>query len=110
MLQSCCCGGTAGCKLLVIMLVQMEKSNSFLSAIIAFAFNAKTFAIAILVFFFFFSFSSLFETDCKKLSNKRFIKVTKKACDQDLTYSLGTLKSLPIKIVPQVVIRDACGT
>ena len=33
-----------------------------------------------------------------------------KACDQDLTHSLDTLKSLSIKSVPQVVIRDAYGT
>ena len=33
-----------------------------------------------------------------------------KACDQDLTHSLDTLKSLSLKIVPQIVIRDTCGT
>ena len=31
-------------------------------------------------------------------------------CDQNLTHSLDTLKSLSINIVAQVVIRDACGT
>ena len=36
--------------------------------------------------------------------------VIKKACDQDLTYSLDTLNSLSVKSVSQVVIRDACGT
>ena len=33
-----------------------------------------------------------------------------KACDQDLTNSLDTLKSISVKIVPQVVIRDVYGT
>ena len=31
-------------------------------------------------------------------------------CDQNLTHSLDTLKSLSINIVAQVVIRDACDT
>ena len=30
--------------------------------------------------------------------------------DQDLTYSLDTLKSLSVKSVPEVVICDACAT
>ena len=34
----------------------------------------------------------------------------KKACDQDLTRSLDTLKGLSLTIVAQVVIRDSCGT
>ena len=33
-----------------------------------------------------------------------------KACDQDLTHSLDTPKIIFVKIVSQVVIRDACGT
>ena len=37
-------------------------------------------------------------------------KFIKKACDQDLTHSLDTLKSFSVKIVPQVVTRDAHGT
>ena len=36
--------------------------------------------------------------------------VIKKACDQGLTHSLDTLKSFSVKIVPEVVVRDACGT
>ena len=36
--------------------------------------------------------------------------VIKKACDQNLTHSLDTPKIISIKIVPEVVTRDACGT
>ena len=32
------------------------------------------------------------------------------ACDQDPTHSLDTPKNISVKIVPEVVIRDACGT
>ena len=46
---------------------------------------------------------------------KRFLAgvlelVTLEACDQNLTHSLDTPKNISVKIVPQVVIRDAFGT
>ena len=37
-------------------------------------------------------------------------KIIKEESDQDLTYSLDTLKTLSIKSVPEVVIRGVCGT
>ena len=86
---------------------------SFLSIlkIITFAFNAKSFAIAILVFSFFFFFFFTFSGGTAKsfLANVLTI-VMKKTCDQDLTHFLDTPKHISVKIVPQVVIRDACGT
>ena len=78
---------------------------------IAFAFNAKTFAIAILVLFFFhFSFSSLFWTDGQKLFSELFIISYQGNKWPRSDSSLDTLKSLSVKIVDQVVIRDECGT
>ena len=76
----------------------------------AFAFNAKNFTIAILVSFI---FSPLVQS-CSRIA-KRFLAnilklVIKKAFDQDLTHSLDTPKNISVKAVPQVVIRDACGT
>ena len=79
--------------------------NSF----IAFAFNAKSFAIAILVFFFF-SFSSFFLGGMpKSFLDNVLTLVIKKRCDQDLTHSLDTPKHISVKIVPVVVIPSACG-
>ena len=36
--------------------------------------------------------------------------VTLEACEQDLTHSYDTPKNISVKIVSEVVIRDACGT
>ena len=36
--------------------------------------------------------------------------VVKKTYDQDLNYSLATPNYISVKIVPEVVIREACGT
>ena len=36
--------------------------------------------------------------------------VTPEACDQYLTHPLDTPIGISVKIVPQVVIRDVCGT
>ena len=75
------------------------------------AFNAKSFAIAILVFFSFFPSRHFFWTDCQKLFRVIvLIFVIKKTCDQDLAHSLDTTMHIFIKIVPEVVIHDACGT
>ena len=41
---------------------------------------------------------------------KVFSQIIKELCNQDLTHSFDKLKSLSVKSVPQVVIRDACGT
>ena len=78
--------------------------------LIAFAFNAKYFAIAILVFFYFFLTRPVFWMDCQKFSGNISRLVVKKVCDQDLGRSLDTAKNISAKIVPQVVIRDTCGT
>ena len=65
----------------------------------AFTFNAKSFATAFLVFFSFFPSRHFFWTDYQKLFTQLFI----------ISYSLDTLKGFSIKIVPQVVICNACG-
>ena len=57
-------------------------------------FSAERFAIVILAFLF----------------SQVLRLIIKKACDQDLTHSLDTVKNISAKIVPQVVIPDACGT
>ena len=60
-----------------------------------------------LQFLFFFSFFFLFIVLVSVFGGTaKYFLVTKKACDRDLTYSLDTQKH----IVPQVDIRDACGT
>ena len=88
-------------------------------------------------FFFFFSFSSLFlDRLAKDFLQRNYCAVihdrcdqdwtcshsrqdfgwtalsflAKEACDQDLTHSLNTLKSLFVKSVPEVAICNACGT
>ena len=68
--------------------------------VFAFAWNAKSSAIAILVFLFFFlvTFSGW--------TTKNY----QKARDENLTHSLDTLKNIPIKIFPQVVVCDVYGT
>ena len=84
------------------------------SHIVVFMFNAKSFAIAILVFFyFFFSFSSLFLDELPKDFSKRFnisyLERMRPRSDSILKVK-DTVKSISVKIVPQVVIRDPCGT
>ena len=78
--------------------------------VFAFAFNPKSFAIAILFFFIFFVLVTFSGRTAKKVFTERFINYLEKVCDQDLAHSLDTLKCLPVNIVLQVVIRDACGT
>ena len=86
-------------------------SDFFKQILIAFAFNAKSFAIGILVFFCFLSLPVHFSGRTAKSFLVNVLRlVIKKACGQDLTHSLDTPKNIFVKIVPEVVIRDACGT
>ena len=80
--------------------------------LIAFAFNTKSLAIAILLFLFFIFFLlvTFSGQTAKSFLVNVLSKVIKKACDQDLTHSWDTLKSLSIKVVSQVVIHGARGT
>ena len=74
-------------------------------------FNAESFAIAFIVLFFLFYILVTFSgRTTKSLLVSILSFVIKKVCDEDLTHSLDTLSSLFVKIVSQVVIRDACGT
>ena len=85
-----------------------ETSPTHLSA---FMFNAESFAIAFIVLFFLFYILVTFSgRTTKSLLVSILSFVIKKVCDEDLTHSLDTLSSLFVKIVSQVVIRDACGT
>ena len=47
---------------------------------------------------------------CQKFFREVLRSVTKEACDQDMTYSLYTPKNISVRIVPRLVIGDACGT
>ena len=58
-------------------------------------------------FFFSFSFSSVF---LDQLFNNILTLVTNETFDQNLTHSFDTAKGNSTKIVPEVVIRDTCGT
>ena len=63
------------------------------------------------IFFFFFSFLVTFSgRTAKSYLVNVLSQAIKKAYDQDLPHSLDTLKSLSIKVIPKVVICDACGT
>ena len=88
-----------------------QKKFAIAILVFAFAFNAKSFAIAIFFFSFFFFLLVTFSGRTPKnfLANVLTL-VIKKTCDQDLTHSLDTPKHISVKIVPEVVIRDACGT
>ena len=70
---------------------------------------AKCFAIVVLVFFLFFLLGTFFGQTAKSLLANVLRLVIKEACDQDLAHSLDTLENISVKIVPQVVIHDACG-
>ena len=71
---------------------------------IAFAFYAKSFAIAILVFFsFFLSFPVSFSGNILRL-------VIKEACHQDLAHSVDTARNISVKFVLQVFLGDTCST
>ena len=76
----------------------------------AFAFNAKSFAIAILAFFYFFLLVTFSGRTAKSFLANVLTLLIKKACDQDLNHSLDTSRNISRKIVPQIVIRNACGT
>ena len=74
----------------------------------------KSFAIAIPVFLFFFLLFFLLVPFSGRTTKNFLVNVLrlviKKACYQDLTHSLDTPKNIFVKIVPEVVIRDACDT
>ena len=76
----------------------------------AFAFNAKSFAIAIRAFFYFFLLVTFSGRTAKSFLANVLTLLIKKACDQDLNHSLDTSRNISRKIVPQIVIRNACGT
>ena len=66
-----------------------------------------------LPFFFvllYFYLLSIFGETVKSFLANVLALVIKKACDQDLTHSLGRPKGIFVNIFPKVVIRDACGT
>ena len=70
----------------------------------------KALQLPILVFFLAFLLVTFSGHTTKSLLANVLILVIKKTCDQDLTHSLETPKHISVKIVPQVVIRVACGT
>ena len=76
---------------------------------IAFECNAKRFAIAILSLFLFLIPSADFERTAKSFLANLLSLVTLESCDQDLTHSLDTPNNISVKIVSEVVIRDAYG-
>ena len=78
--------------------------------IIAFACNANHFANAIIFFFLFLIPSAVFGQTTKSFLTNVLRLVSSEACNQDLTHSLDIPKSIYVKIVPEVVILDACGT
>ena len=67
---------------------------------LAFTFNAKSFAIAILVFFLSFLLVLFSGRPAKSFLPYVLTLVVKKACDQDLTRSLGTPKNISVKLFP----------
>ena len=75
---------------------------------IAFVSNANHFAIAIL--FSFSYFQRCFSMDCQNFFSKFLRLATAEACAQDPAHSLDTPKNISVKIVPQVLICDPCGT
>ena len=60
--------------------------------------------------FSFFPSHHFFWKDCQNFLANVFRVVIKKACDQDLTHSLGISRNISVNIVPQDVICDVCGT
>ena len=85
-------------------------ANSTFFYLFAFAFNTKSFAIAILDLIFFFLLVTFSGRTVKSFLTKVLRLVIKKACDQDLTHSLDTPRNISVKTFSQVVIRNACGT
>ena len=77
---------------------------------IAFAFNAKRFAIAILVLFRFFLPATFSGRTVKGFLANVLISVIKNTCDQDPAHSLDTPRCISVKIVPEVIICEACCT
>ena len=83
--------------------------DHFNPLLIAFPYNAKSFAIAILVFLFFIFFPSrhFFWTDCQKLFSQRFIMSYQESVWPRSESFLGHTKKSFYKSFPQVVIHDA---
>ena len=73
-----------------------------------FACKAKRFAI--IFFLFFFLLLSSFGRTTESFLGNVLTLVIKEVCDQDLIHFLDTPKGIWVKIVPQVVIPDACYT
>ena len=62
-------------------------------------------------FFFFFFLLATFSGWAGKIFLANVSRlVIQKACDQDLSHSLNTPKSIFVKITPKVTIHDVCGT
>ena len=78
--------------------------------IVILTFNANSFVIAILVFFLIFLLVNFSGQAAERFLANVLRLVIKKACYQDLSHSLDTSRNISVKIFPQVVIRDACGT
>ena len=71
----------------------------------------KSFEISIPAVFFFLYFSSLFLDGLPKGFLEEVLSlVIKKVCDLYLTHSLDTARHVFVKINPEVVIYDKCGT
>ena len=77
---------------------------------IAFAFNAKSFAIVILVLFRFFFLVTFSGRTVKSFLANVLISVIKNTSDQDPTHSFDTPRCISLKIVPEVIICEACCT
>ena len=61
--------------------------------------------------YFFFPYSQrCFWTDYQSFLANVVRSVTLEACDEDLTHFLDTPKNICVKVVPEIVIRDVCGT
>ena len=65
---------------------------------------------ALQLLFFLSLFSALFWTDYQSFLANVVRSVTLEACDEDLTHFLDTPKNICVKVVPEIVIRDVCGT
>ena len=73
-------------------------------------FNTKSFAVTILVFFSFFFLVQFSAWTAKKFLSNVLRLVIKESCDLDLAHSLDTPKKNSVRIVPEVVICNTCGT
>ena len=82
----------------------------FKHCIIAFAFNAKSFAIAILAFFLLFPSCHFFWTDCQKPFSQRFIISYQESVWPRSDSFLERTRKTSRKNCSSSFIYDACGT